>query len=303
MLLRIAIPIQQPRMRFFYADGKPLVGGKVYSYKVGTESFKPTFRNAYKTALNQNPVVLDDSGSALIYMTGSHFLKVFEKFGSFIESRYLPMTEMRTYFYDKLGKPLKHGKVETYDVSSTIKKASYTESDKSILNTNPVILDENGSAIICMVGSYRLRVYDSKNVFLGDQDFWREPAFALTSRPYPFYFIENVAVGFGVCESLYRPDPVLVSVKIPALDNVSVSMAVHDVIVTHPQKIELAENLSTQLVMHDVVSRQLLKFGTQENVGVSLSVHDVVSKPRIKTNVDEAIGISLSINDVIREKI
>lgn len=132
------------------------------------------------------------------------------------------------------------------------------------------------------------------------------PIIALTSKPYPLYFIESVSSGLTVNNSASRPDPELVSVKIPALDNVSVSMTLHDVIVHHTAKIELtedsAENLSAQLTMHDVVSRQLLKFATQENIGVSLSVHDVISKPRIKTSIDEAIGVSLLINDVIREK-
>lgn len=186
-LVTVAAPIKQPRMRFFDADGKPLVGGRVYSYKVGTDLFRPTFRNAYKTALNQNPIILDNAGSALIYLTGSHLLQVFDRFGNFVSMHYLPVTEMRAYFHDKLGKPLKYGRIETYDIASTIKKASYGDSQKESLNTNPVILDKNGSAVICIVGSYRLRVYDEKGVFLWDEDFFREPARALTSRVYPAF--------------------------------------------------------------------------------------------------------------------
>ena len=134
-------------------------------------------------------------------------------------------------------------------------------------------------------------------------DVLKVPLLFKTSTNYPLYFVESLSTGLAINDSTSRLDPVLVSVKIPALDNISTSMAVHDVVVTYPPKTNITENLSAKLTMHDVVSRQLLKFGTQENVGVSLSVHDVVSKPRIKTNVDEAIGVSLSINDVIREKI
>jgi len=125
-------------------------------------------------------------------MTGSHLLKVFDKNGNFIEIRYLPMTELRAYFYDMYGKPLKRGEVWTYDIASTIKKKSYSNPDKSESNINPVILDDAGSAIICMDGSYRLRVYDVNNVFQHDQDFQREPTFALTSKPYPLYFVESI---------------------------------------------------------------------------------------------------------------
>lgn len=230
-LISAAVPIQQPRMRFFYANGKPLVGGKVYSYKVGTSTFKPTFRNAERTALNQNPIILDEMGSALIYLIGSHVLKVYDKSDALIETRYVPFTKMRTYFYDKLGKPLSGGKVETYDAASTIKKASYQDGQKAVLNTNPVILDENGSAIICMDGYYRLRVYDAENVVLGDQDYYigegfywegdifksgqyyeteagpqppRIQLFALTSKPYPLEHDDDLATKFRVFDTSLR---------------------------------------------------------------------------------------------------
>lgn len=202
-LVTVAAPIKQPRMRFFDAEGKPLVGGRVYSYKVGTDLFRPTFRNAYKTALNQNPIILDNAGSALIYLIGSHLLQVFDRFGNFVSMHYLPVTEMRAYFHDKLGKPLKYGRIETYDIASTIKKASYGDSQKESLNTNPVILDKNGSAVICIVGSYRLRVYDEKGVFLWDEDFFREPARVLTSKVYPIYLDEDIASNFAVLSAKY----------------------------------------------------------------------------------------------------
>lgn len=188
MLYKIAAPIIQPRMRFFYADGKPLVGGKVYSYKVGTDLFKPTYRDAQRTALNQNPVVLDNEGSALIYLLGSHVLKVYDKNGNFREQIYVPESQMTTQFFDKFGKPLSYGKVWTYDIASTIKKTSFSNADQSKPNPNPIILDAEGKASISMIGSYRLRTYNEKNVHLGDQDFQRPVARALTSKIYPIYF-------------------------------------------------------------------------------------------------------------------
>jgi hypothetical protein len=194
MLYQVVTPIIQPRMRFFDADGKPLVGGKVYSCYVGTNTFKPTYRDANKTALNTNPIVLDADGSALIYLNGAHVLKVYDRDGNLIESRYMPESQMRTQFFDKYGVPLKNGKVWTYDIASTIKKTSYANADKTQPNANPVVLDAEGWASISMLGSYRLRSYNEKGVSTGDQDFRRPVAKALTSKTYPLYFMDGVGV-------------------------------------------------------------------------------------------------------------
>ena len=134
-------------------------------------------------------------------------------------------------------------------------------------------------------------------------DVLKVPLLFKTSLPYPLYFVESVSSGLAVNDSATRPDPVLVSVKIPSIENIGTELTLHDVVVTHPPKTEIIEKIATQLTLHDVVSRQLLKFSTQENISVSLSIHDVTSKPRIKTSVDEAIDVSLLIDDVIREKI
>lgn len=129
------------------------------------------------------------------------------------------------------------------------------------------------------------------------------PTIAITSKPYPLYFIEKVAVDLSVEDSASRPDPVLVSVKIPAVENIGAELTLHDVVLSRPPKTELTENIGVQLTVHDVVARQMLKYSMQENLSVSLAMHDVASKPRIKTSIDEAINVSLLINDVIREKI
>ncbi len=198
MLLTIAMPVQLPKMQFFDQQGKPLVGGKIYSYKVGTGEFKPTYKNAQKTALNKNPVVLDGAGCAFIYLNGNHHLKIFDKQGQLIEERWVPSTEFRTFFFDKFGKALRFGKVYTHDFESTMPKPSYQNPEKSFLNPNPIILDDDGSAMICINGSYRLRVYDEKGVFQGDQDFFRNVAYALTSKPYPNYFDERISASISL---------------------------------------------------------------------------------------------------------
>lgn len=193
---RLATPVFQPRMYFFDADGKPLVGGKVYSFKVGADEFKPTYRNSEFTAANQNPVLLDQAGSALIYVRGSNQLKIYNKQGSLIEEKIVYQQQMQTQFFDNYGKALSNGKIWTYDYQSTIKKTSYKYED--IQNPNPVVLDQDGWGVINIVGAYRLRVLDKNNVVVGDQDFKRPPVSVLTSRVYPLYFEEGVMTDFAI---------------------------------------------------------------------------------------------------------
>lgn len=61
-------------------------------------------------------------------------------------------------------KPLSFGKVYTYESGTTSPKVTYSDEDKVAVNTNPVILDANGQADICLEGKYRLRVCDSSDV-------------------------------------------------------------------------------------------------------------------------------------------
>lgn len=203
MLLPIAYPIRTPRLFFKDSSGKPLVGGKIFSYnsEVEADTFKPTYRDAFRTALNKKPIVLDNAGSAFIYIFTATRLEVFDKNGNWIERRYLPQTEYYAYFYDQYGYPLKNGKVWTYDIQSTIKKPSYQDAEQTLQNANPVILDENGGAAICIAGAYRLRIYNSKNVFITDQDFKQENRFVLTSKTYPLYFVDGITTNFRMLDA------------------------------------------------------------------------------------------------------
>ena len=150
---RLATPVIQPRMYFFDKDGKPLVGGKIYSFMVGTDEFKPTYRNSEFTAANRNPILLDQAGSALIYIRGSVQLKIYDKSGNLIEEKIVYQQQMQTQFFDNYGKALSNGKIWTYDYQSTIKKTSYKY--EGIQNPNPVILDQNGwgqSILLVLIG-------------------------------------------------------------------------------------------------------------------------------------------------------
>lgn len=96
------------------------------------------------------------------------------------------------YFVDDVGNPLSHGKVWTYYYQSTRPKKSYGDENKTIVNDNPITLDELGRAKIYINGNYRLRVYDKHGVCLGDDDDFGEfekvkHDLFLTSKKYPTF--------------------------------------------------------------------------------------------------------------------
>ncbi len=64
-------------MRQFYNDGKMLSGGKLYFYQSGTNTPKAVFQDAAGTIPHTNPVILDASGSRVIFLaSGPYRIKV-----------------------------------------------------------------------------------------------------------------------------------------------------------------------------------------------------------------------------------
>lgn len=61
-----------PAGKQHYTDdkGRPLAGGRLYTYESGTSTPKATFADANMTQPNTNPVVLDARGEATIYWSG-----------------------------------------------------------------------------------------------------------------------------------------------------------------------------------------------------------------------------------------
>lgn len=58
--------------QFFDTNGLPLNGGKLYTYAAGTTTPKATYTTAAGTVANANPVILDSSGRATIFLNGSY---------------------------------------------------------------------------------------------------------------------------------------------------------------------------------------------------------------------------------------
>ncbi|WP_124749249.1 hypothetical protein [Burkholderia stagnalis] len=69
---------------FHDANGRPLVGGKVFYYQPNTEIFKDTYTDLAATIVNQNPVTLDGRGEARIVGVGTYRQVVKDRYGNLI---------------------------------------------------------------------------------------------------------------------------------------------------------------------------------------------------------------------------
>lgn len=65
-----------PKFIEFTSGGSPLAGGKVYFFEAGTSTPKDTFSDAAGASANANPVLLDSSGRATIFMNNDGLYKV-----------------------------------------------------------------------------------------------------------------------------------------------------------------------------------------------------------------------------------
>lgn len=66
-------------------------------------------------------------------------------------------------FQDADGKPYAGGKLYTYVPNTLTQKTTWQDSAQSILNTDPVILDDRGACVIYGDGDYRLLLRDADN--------------------------------------------------------------------------------------------------------------------------------------------
>ena len=57
-----------PKLQFFGSDGLPLVGGKLYTYAAGTTTPLATYTDFTESAQNTNPVILDSTGQANVWV-------------------------------------------------------------------------------------------------------------------------------------------------------------------------------------------------------------------------------------------
>ena len=87
----------------FGLDGKPLAGGKVYTYSAGTTTNKATYTTMAGPVPNSNPVILDQNGKAKIFLgDGSYRLQIKDSNDALIDdidqiSRYVTQSEFATF--------------------------------------------------------------------------------------------------------------------------------------------------------------------------------------------------------------
>lgn len=86
--------------QFVDDNGRPLTGGKVWTYEAGTTTPKATYADPDGAAVNTNPVILDEAGRANIYLDdGAYRVRVLSADDVLIAdtnklSRYVTSTEL-----------------------------------------------------------------------------------------------------------------------------------------------------------------------------------------------------------------
>jgi hypothetical protein len=108
-------------------NGKPLAGGKVFTYEANTTTPKLTYADPEGNTPNTNPVILDQAGRAKIYAdSGAYRVQVFDARGVLIVdtnklSRYVTSLELDEYKEDVQG-----GLDELHNVQETLNTVTET---------------------------------------------------------------------------------------------------------------------------------------------------------------------------------
>lgn len=77
--MKAVTPIPFVRAKFTDKCGKPLVGGKVYTYEPNTTTLKKTYKDPYGISENTNPIILDSAGEADIYLHGTYRIRIMSR--------------------------------------------------------------------------------------------------------------------------------------------------------------------------------------------------------------------------------
>ena len=78
-MVKAVTPIPFVKARFFDRCGKPLAGGKVYTYEANTTTDKTTYKDPYGLTPNTNPIILDAAGEADIYLDGTYRIRITDR--------------------------------------------------------------------------------------------------------------------------------------------------------------------------------------------------------------------------------
>ena len=71
------------------------------------------------------------------------------------------MPNPKQQFFTAAGVPLSGGKVYTYSAGTTTPQVTYSDAAGTVPNTNPIILDSRGEAVIYWTGTYKVALQDA----------------------------------------------------------------------------------------------------------------------------------------------
>jgi hypothetical protein len=91
----------------------------------------------------------------------------------------------KQYYETSAGVPLVGGKVYTYDAGTTNPRVTYQDAAGAQPNTNPVILDARGEAVIFWSGAYKVVIKDSLDVTIWTVDNVNSPLTSVDSSIIP----------------------------------------------------------------------------------------------------------------------
>jgi hypothetical protein len=111
------------------------------------------------------------------------------------------LPKAKTQFFDGNGKPLAGGSVYFYIPNTSTFKSTWQDSAQTILNTNPVVLDASGEALIWGAGTYRQVVYDVNSNLIWDQ-LTQDPNSGLTGSITDDVFVAGTDFTPGVTTQL-----------------------------------------------------------------------------------------------------
>ena len=125
-----------PAPQFFDANGKPLVGGKLFVYIAGTTTKAVTYSDFYKTE-NTNPVVLNDLGTCMLIVPSANLYKIvlYDRKGNLLITRdNVSVSSEQQIIYTTANK------VDSSD--STVDVTATTDPDTGIITYDLSIKDE-----------------------------------------------------------------------------------------------------------------------------------------------------------------
>ena len=125
-----------PAPQFFDANGKPLVGGKLFVYIAGTTTKAVTYSDFYKTE-NTNPVILNDLGTCMLIVPSANLYKIvlYDRNGNLLLTRdNVSVSSEQQIIYTTANK------VESSD--STVDVTATTDPDTGIVTYDLSIKDE-----------------------------------------------------------------------------------------------------------------------------------------------------------------